>query len=87
MPQRRYVLTQQYPADRCPTQPEGDADFCTYKAELIGLVGTDFAIEKLELKATLRVVVNDRLCMTCGGFFTLFAFLCFLTFALTNNSQ
>lgn len=61
MPQRRYVLTQQYPADRCPTQPEGDTDFCTYKAEQMGLSGTDFAIEKLELKATLRVVVNDRL--------------------------
>lgn len=56
----------------------------------VGFDGMNFAIQ-VEVKAVLRIVLNHKFSMMCGGFFffflTLSAFMCFLTFALTNNSQ
>lgn len=55
----------------------------------VGFDGMNFAIQ-VEVKAILRIVLNHNFSMMCGGFFfflTLSAFMCFLTFALTNNSQ
>lgn len=48
---------------------------------------SDFAI-KIEAKGNFENSPESQtFCMTCGGFFTLFACMCFLTFTLTNNSQ
>lgn len=76
---------------RCPTQSEGDAGFCNYKASkyvfVLALMVSDFAI-KIEAKGNFENSPESQtFCMTCGGFFTLFACMCFLTFTLTNNSQ
>ena len=54
----------------------------------VGFDGMNFTIQ-VEVKAILRIVLN-HFSMMRGGFvffFTLSAFMCFLTFALTNNSQ
>lgn len=74
---------------RCPT--EGDTDFCMFKAEQICLMlalMVPILPLKLKQKATLRIVqIIQNFCMTCVGRFTLSAFVCFLTFALTKYNQ
>lgn len=49
--------------------------------------GTNFAI-KIEAKDNFdNSPKSHRLFAWCGGFFTWSAFVCFLTFALTNNND
>lgn len=88
MSQRRQTLTKKHPAGAWLKLKVALMLACLYRTELgclvLALIEPIFAIE-VEAKVTLSVVVLT-FCMTYGGF-TLSACVCFLTFALTNDSD